>query len=239
VIAGADEHDPTSRTEAVPDYLAATQRGISGLRIGVDEHFISSGTQPEVVDAVMTALAVLQKLGANVRPIIFPSATDTVRGWIDICGAETAQVHAATYPSRAGEYEAGMAGLIEHGHRVSGAVVAQAWLNRLEFSGRLAAVFADVDLLLVPTMPGPIPLITDLAAFGADDAVLLDMIRYTAPFDLSGHPTIVLPCGVSRSGMPLSLQLVGHHLAEDMLCAAGHAYQQRTAWHLRRPEIPA
>jgi amidase len=238
-IAGADEHDATSRTEAVPDYLAATRRGISGLRIGVDERFISSGTHPEVVDAVAAALAVLQNLGAKARPVTFPSATDTVRGWIDICGAETAQVHAATYPSRAAEYEAGMAGLIEHGRRVSGAVVAQAWLHRLEFSGRLAAAFADVDLLLVPTMPGPIPLITDLTAFGADDQVLLDLIRYTAPFDLSGHPTIVLPCGVSGSGMPLSLQLVGRHLAEDMLCAAGHAYQQRTDWHLRRPESAA
>jgi amidase len=235
-IAGADAHDPTARPEPVPDYLAATRRGISGLRIGIDERFISGGTHPEIVAAVDAARAVLESLGAKARPVTFPTATDAVRGWIDICGAETAQVHAATYPARAAEYEAGMAGLIEHGRRVSGEVVAKAWLNRLEFSGRLAAVFAEVDLLLVPTMPVLVPLITDLAAFGADDQVLLDLIRYTAPFDLSGHPTIVLPCGVSGTGLPLSLQLVGRPLAEDVLCAAGHAYQQRTAWHLRRPE---
>jgi amidase len=234
-IAGADAHDPTCRQEAVPDYLAALTRGVRGLRIGIDARFIGAGTHPEIVTAVEAARVALESLGARARPVIFPSAEAAVRGWIDICGAETAGVHAATYPSRAAEYEAGMAGLIEHGRRVSGAAVAEAWLNRLEFSGRLAAVFEDVDLMLIPTMPVLVPLITDLAAFGADDQVLLDLIRYTAPFDLSGHPTIVLPCGASSAGTPLSLQLVGRPMAEDTLVAAGHAYQQVTGWHLRRP----
>ncbi|MDQ0470824.1 amidase [Labrys wisconsinensis] len=235
VIAGPDGRDPTALSADVPDYLAATARGVRGLRIGVDEGFIATGTHPEVVAAVEAARRVLQGLGARIRPMSFPSPYEALRGWFHICGAETARVHAATYPSRAGEYHAGMAGLIEHGRAVSGETVAQAWVDRLAFSGRLAAAFQDVDLLLIPTMTTPTPTLPELEAFGADDEVLLQMIRYTAPFDLAGNPTIVLPCGFSSAGVPISLQLVGKPCAEDLLCAAGHAYQRATDWHLRRP----
>jgi amidase len=165
----------------------------------------------------------------------FPDPYEALRGWFHICGAETARVHAATYPSRASEYQAGLAGLIEHGRTVDGETVANAWVERLAFSGRLEAAFEDLDLILIPTMTTPTPTLPELEAFGADDEVLLQMIRYTAPFDLSGNPTIVLPCGFAGSDVPISLQLVGKALAEDLLCSAGHAFQQATSWHLRRP----
>ena len=235
VIAGPDERDGTASSAHVPDYLEATRRGINGLRIGYDESFVSTRTHPEVVAAVEAAKSVLASLGARIRPVSFPSPYDALRGWFDICGAETAKVHAATYPSRASDYDAGMAGLIEHGLKVSGEAVANAWVNRLEFSGRLSAAFEDVDLTLIPTMATPTPTVAELEAFGADDDVLLQMIRYTAPFDLAGNPTIVLPAGFSSNNVPISLQLVGKHLSEDVLCAAGHAFQQATSWHLRRP----
>jgi amidase len=235
VIAGPDDQDPTSLRANVPDYLAATRRGVRGLRIGVDDAFISTRTHPEVVAAVEAAGKIMQGLGSRIRPVSFPSPYDALRGWFHICGAETARVHAATYPSRAAEYDAGMIGLIEHGRTVSAEVVANAWVERLEFSGRLAAAFEDVDVMLIPTMTTPTPTLPELAAFGADDDVLLQMIRYTAPFDLSGHPTIVLPAGFSSAGVPISMQFVGKHVSEDVLCAAGHAFQQATDWHLRRP----
>lgn len=234
-IAGPDDHDPTALRAPVPDYVAALSRGVRGLRIGFDEAFVSEGTDPQVVAAVEAARRVLQSLGARVLPVRFPSPYDALRGWFDICGAETAQVHAATYPSRAQEYQAGLAQLIEHGRTVSGAAVARAWVNRLEFAGRLSAAFEDVDVMLMPTMISTVPTLPQLEAFGADDDVLLQMIRYTAPFDLAGNPAIVLPCGVSTDGLPISMQLVGKALSEDVLCAGGHAFQQATQWHLRRP----
>lgn len=234
-IAGADDQDPVALRAPVPDYVAATGRGIGGLRIGWDEEFVSTGTDPQVVAALEAARDVLASCGARIRPIRFPSPYDALRGWFDICGAETAGVHAATYPSRADEYDAGMVGLLRHGHTVSGQAVAAAWVNRLRFSGQLAAAFEDVDLMLIPTMTTPPPTLKELEAFGADDDVLLQMIRYTAPFDLSGNPTIVLPAGFSDAGLPMSLQLVGKHLSEDTLCTAGGAFQQATDWHVRRP----
>jgi amidase len=234
-IAGPDERDPTALRAPVPNYREAARKGLSGVRIGYDEEFVSTRTHPEVVAAVEAARNVLASLGARIRPVKFPSPYEALRGWFHICGAETAKVHAETYPSRADEYHSGMAGLIEHGRTVSGDVVGKAWVDRLEFSGRLAAAFEDVDLMLIPTMTTPTPTLPELEAFGADDDVLLQMIRYTAPFDLAGNPTIVLPAGFSSKNVPISLQLVGKHVGEDALVNAGCAFQQVTDWHLRRP----
>src|SRR5690606_27624710 len=144
-ISGADDNDPTALRASVPDYVGATGRGISGLRIGYDESFVSTRTDPEVVAAVEAAREVFAALGARIVPVNFPSPYDALRGWFDICGAETAKVHEKTYPSRAADYHAGMAGLIEHGRKVSGEAVAKAWVNRLELSGRLEATFENVD----------------------------------------------------------------------------------------------
>lgn len=62
-------------------------------------------------------------------------------------------------------------------------------------------------------------------------------MRFTVPFDLSGSPTISVPCGFTQDGMPASLQLIGRHLAEETLIAAGHAYEQATDWHQRRAPL--
>ncbi len=107
--------------------------------------------------------------------------------------------------------------------------------ERLEFSGRLAALFQEVDLLLMPTMPVPVPSLERMAEYGQDDSLLLGLLRFTAPFDFAGNPTITLPSGIDAAGLPLSLQLVGPHASEVLLCRAGHGFQQRTDWHTRRP----
>ena len=110
--------------------------------------------------------------------------------------------------------------------------------ERLEFAGRLSALFRGVDLLLMPTMPVPVPSLERMAEYGQDDTVLLRMLRFTAPFNFAGNPTITLPCGIDAAGLPLSLQLVGPPVSEALLCRAGHAFQQRTDWHVRRPPEP-
>ena len=61
------------------------------------------------------------------------------------------------------------------------------------------------------------------------------LLRFTFPFNMTGQPALALPCGFSTSGLPISLQLVGRHLDEPTLLRIGHAYQQATNWHLRRP----
>lgn len=237
VIAGADPNDPTALQAPVPNYLAQLGGGVRGLRIGVDRSYTQDGIDPQVVKALIEAERALAALGAGIREVKFPAYEKLVSQWIPMCSVETAEAHLATYPSRKSEYGPDLAQLIDQGHTMTGVEIAAIHHERLKFSGALAALFEDIDLLLVPTMPVPIPTLTKMGEYGADPNVLLNILRFTAPFDFSGSPTITMPMGMSSDAMPLSFQLVGPHLSEHVLARAGHAYQSITDWHTRRPPI--
>jgi amidase len=239
VIAGADPNDPTTLQAPVPDYMAGIGQGIRGLRIGIDRPYTSDGINEEVVASVREAEAVLVSLGASIREVRFPSTEALLRGWIPLCGVETAVAHKNTYPARAAEYGAELAGLIDQGRKVTSLELGEILHERLAFTGALAALFRDVDLLLMPTMPIPVPSLTRMMEYGQDDSVLLSMLRFTAPFDFAGNPTITLPAGIDQAGLPLSIQLIGPSLAEALLCQSGYAFQQVTDWHTEfPPDLP-
>ena len=237
VIAGADPNDPTSLQAPVPNYLAGIGDGVRGLRIGVDRKYTQEGIDPQVVAALVEAERTLADLGARIREVRFPSYEKLVSQWIPMCSVETAEAHLKTYPSRAAEYGPELAQLIEQGRSVSGVEIAAIHHERLKFCGELAALFGDIDLLLVPTMPVPIPTLTKMGEYGADPNILLSILRFTAVFDFSGSPTITMPMGMASDRMPLSMQLVGPHLSEEMLARAAHAFQSATDWHTQRPPV--
>ncbi|TAI67284.1 amidase [Bradyrhizobium sp. Leo170] len=237
VIAGADANDPTALQAPVPNYLARIGDGVRGLRIGVDRKYTQEGIDPQVVAALLEAERTLVDLGAEIREVRFPSYEKLVSLWIPMCSVETAEAHLKTYPSRKSEYGPDLAQLIEQGRSVSGIEIAAIHHERLKFCGSLAALFGDIDLLLIPTMPVPIPTLAKMSEYGADPNVLLSILRFTAVFDFSGSPTITLPMGVASDRMPLSMQLVGPHLSEGVLARAAHAFQSTTDWHTLRPPI--
>ena len=237
VIAGADANDPTALRAPVPNYLAGIGEGIRGLRIGVDRRYTQEGIDRQVVTALLQAERTLADLGADIREVHFPPYQKLVSQWIAMCSVETAEAHLDTYPTRKSEYGPDLAQLIEQGRSVSGVDIAAIHHERLKFGGSLAAMFEDIDLLLIPTMPVPIPTLTKMSEYGADPNVLLSILRFTAVFDFSGSPTITLPMGMASDRMPLSMQLVGPHLSEDVLVRAGAAYQSVTDWHTRRPPV--
>ncbi|MBN9008149.1 MAG: amidase [Rhizobiales bacterium] len=237
VIAGADPNDLTALQAPVPNYLTGIGNGVRGLRIGVDRAYTQDGIDPQVVKALLEAERALASLGADIREVRFPAYEKLVSQWIPMCSVETAEAHQKTYPSRKNEYGLDLAQLIDQGHGLSGVEIAAIHHERLKFSGSLVALFRDIDLLLIPTMPVPIPTLTKMGEYGADPNVLLSILRFTAVFDFSGSPTITLPMGMASDQMPLSMQLVGPHLSEDVLARAGHAFQSVTDWHTRRPPI--
>jgi len=237
VIAGADPNDPTTLQAPVPNYLAQIDDGVRGLRIGIDRSYAEQGIDPQVVAGLREAERTLADLGAEIREVRLPAYEKLVGHWIPMCSVETAEAHLATYPSRKSEYGPDLAQLIEQGHAMTGVEIAAIHHERLRFSGGLAALFEDIDLLLAPTMPVPIPTLTRMGEYGADPNVLLNILRFTAPFDFSGSPTITMPMGMASDAMPLSFQLVGPHLSEHVLARAGQAYQSITDWHTRRPPI--
>ena len=109
--------------------------------------------------------------------------------------------------------------------------------SRLLFKGSLRKLFNTVDLLLVPVHPFGNPSAAQLDDIFKTPNGINDVLRYTAPFDMSGSPTITLPGGFIAAGLPIGFQLVGRHLDEAVLVRAAHAYQQVTDWHRRHPVL--
>lgn len=236
VIAGRDPNDPTTLTASVPDYLAWLDTGIRGLRIGIDAACTETGSDPEIITAVREARTVLGELGATIKEVKLPNPDAVMAAWGPTCAVQTAIAHEATYPARAAEYGE-LAKLIETGRAVSGIEVAMAHRERLAFSGALAGLFSEIDLLLIPTQPlADFTVAQERELFATADG-LWDFVRFATPFDMSGSPTITLPGGFTAKGLPLSFQLVGRHLDEVLLVRAGHAYQQATDWHRRHPPL--
>lgn len=238
-IAGPDAKDPTTLPAAVPDYgaaLAAGVLGARGFRIGIDESFNSSGVEPAVAELTAAAADVFADLGAELRPIEFPAVERVLEGWMALSAVEAAVAHATTYPARADAYGPALASFIESGRQVGALDLARHQIERDRFKGRLMRLFAEVDLILMPAMYLAGPTFERMSQL-ADPAELAMLLQFTAPLDMSGSPTITLPCGFSAAGLPVGCQLVGPHLAEDLLLRAGHAYQQATTWHTMHPDL--
>jgi amidase len=236
-IAGPDPNDPTAALTAVPDYLAGIGQGVRGLRIGIDRALTAGGSDADMVDTTEEAMSVLTRLGALPRDICFPSPDAIVRDWTPLCGVEAAVAHEATYPSRASDYGPVLAGLLELGRGLSGSAVTKILLRRAAFRGQLDALFRDIDLLVMPVMNVAAPSLADMAAAGRAPAAIEARLRFTAPFDMSGHPTLTLPGGKTADGLPVGFQIVGRHMEEDLVLRAGYAFQQATDWHKHRPPV--
>lgn len=102
-------------------------------------------------------------------------------------------------------------------------------------AGQVAALFDSVDLLLLPAMNEAAPTMAQLYERRNDMEARYRRIRFTSPFNMTGSPSLTLPGGATREGIPIGFQLVGRHLDEALIFRAGHAYQRATQWHLRRP----
>jgi amidase len=237
VIAGPDPNDPTAVPDPVPNYLAGLGRGIRGVRVGVDRAFNTTGVDKDMVQVVDDAVAVLSDLGADVREVKFPSPDRVLKDWLPLCAVETAVAHEATFPKHADQYGPGLRGVIEMGRGLSGFDLTKILIGRAAFRGEVEAFFQDVDLLVIPAQYAASPTTATMATLGEDPKAIEMLLRFTAPFDMTGSPTITLPGGFTAKGLPIAFQLVSRHLDEEFLLRGGHAFQLATDWHKRRPPV--
>ena len=237
VLAGADPKDPTALQAPVPDYSAGNKDNLSGLRIGWDAAYALNDVEPEVAQAVKQTLAVLEKLGAQIVPIAMPDVGELIENWVPHCAIEAAVAHTSTFPSQRAEYGPMLAGLLDMGNKQSATDYQRILLHRATHTGQLNAVLMQVDLILLPAMPFAAPSTERIANMRKEPGHRRRLSRYTAPTDLSGHPTLTFPAGETAAGLPLAAQLVSGHLNEGLLIRAGCAFQNATQWHLRRPPI--
>ncbi len=135
------------------------------------------------------------------------------------------------------------------GARVDATTLANAQAIRREFSARFRDVLSTVDAMLSPAADAPFEVNCELqyesmAAWNAARAqrdqrlgITKSYTAFTFPHDLAGTPALALPCGVSESGIPYTMQLAGSALSEAMLCRIGHTYEIATTWHALRPPV--
>ena len=237
VLAGADPDDPTALQAPVPDFMADPIDSLAGCRIGLDTAYALSDVEPEVATAVSHVADVLRKLGAQIVPVTMPDVDALVENWVPHCAVEAAVAHADTFPSRRSEYGPMLAGLLDMGLSLSAADYQRILLQRADHTGRLNAVLGQVDVLLMPAMPFAAPSIQRIANLRQEPGYRKRLSRYTAPTDLSGHPTLTFPAGNTTDQHPVAAQLVGAHLGEAQLIRMGRAFQASTQWHTRRPSV--
>ena len=259
VIAGADRRDSTSVDVPVPDYRAALEGGIAGLRVGIPAEYFIDGIDPEVEAAVKAAIEVLRGLGARTEPVSLPHTRYGLAAYYVIAPAEASSNLARYDGVKYGLRVPGGRDLIEMYGRTRAAgfgaeVKRRVMLGTYALSagyydayyGKAQRVrtlvrrdfqeaFERVDVLAAPTTPG--------VAFTLGEKTdplqmyLNDIL--TIPVNLAGLPGVSVPAGFTTSGLPIGLQLIGRAFDESTVLRAAHTYQQATPWHLRKPTLEA
>ncbi|MDH4611659.1 amidase [Pseudomonas sp. BN102] len=233
-IAGHDPKDPTSLPSVCLE-VPGIEESFRGLRVGIDEEWISQGVDPLIRRALDTVMAIILDGGGSLVRIRMPDTRAVSGNWELHCGVQTAVAHADTYSRHAAEYGPALSRLIEGGRELSAMDYQRVLLEAQRFTGALESVLGEVDLLLAPVQPYAAPTHGQLASLAGDPEANRMLIQFTAPFNVSGHPCISLPCGLTGEGLPIGCQFIAGKGAEALLCRAGMALQKVTDWHRLHP----
>lgn len=240
-IAGVDVEDSTTAEKAVPDYEALMEGGVAGLRIGLALPEALTPIDGAVGAAVEAAAAVLDRLGARVSTAAMPDFTALYRSAEVIVKSEAAAMHRPWLERQPGDYANQVRTRTEAGFFIPATQYIDALRLRAHFVREfLDLSMKDVDAVMLPAIPFPIPTIeeTDTEASGGP-ATLAMVARFTGltrPFNTLGLPALSVPCGFDGNGLPIGLQLIGRAFDEALLYRIGHAYQGATDFHRKAPQ---
>jgi aspartyl-tRNA(Asn)/glutamyl-tRNA(Gln) amidotransferase subunit A len=232
-IAGADEHDPSTRAEPVPDYTASLSAGCAGVRIGVLQEARGDADDAGTSSATAAAIDLLEQLGAVTVPVTLTCLdAGRVAGEV-LLAAEAGSSQLRLLRAHSDAYAAATRRYLTAGAVLPAAVLLAAESARERLCREVRALFEDhrLDVLLTPTTPLPAVPVHSMV-IGRD---LAHYVRHTLLANLTGLPAITVPCGLS-AGLPVGLQLVARPLKEEVLFAVAASYEAAAAWaHLCPP----
>jgi len=238
-VAGYDSNDPTSARISVPDYTKALTEQIKGLRVGMVKEFFEGPLESQVKECVGKAIEKLSELGAIVSEVSWPIYHYAMAIASVIQMAEATAYHSKLLKEKASEIYPPVRLRLEGGIFISATDYIEAQRACTLFYRHSLDLFQEIDLLATPTVPvTAFPIgATRLIMSGQKANVISLLTQYTRPFNLNGFPAITLPCGFSKEGLPIGLQLAGRPFDEETVLRVARAYEQSTDWHLRRPLI--
>lgn len=232
VIAGHDPADPASADMPVPDYRAALAGGVRGLRLGLPRRYFFEGADDEVLTAVEQVAGVLRAEGASVRDVDIPDLEWAGQVLAPVIAAEAAAYHHRWLVERPQDYGDDVRQRLMQGLLYPAVQYVNAQRLRRRVANGLLAALSEVDVLLTPAMPAGAPPIDSTVV-----ATPNPLTRFTHPVNVASLPALVVPCGFDARGLPLGAQFIGRPFDEATLLRVGHAYQQVTDWHTRRPPV--
>jgi aspartyl-tRNA(Asn)/glutamyl-tRNA(Gln) amidotransferase subunit A len=257
-VSGYDPKDSTSVNLPVSDYRAGLDRDVKGLRIGLPREYFIEGLDPDVKKTLDDAIAVYTALGAEFRELSLPHTDYAVASYYLIATAEASSNLARYDGVRFGHRAAGAKGLQEMFARTrdegfgpevkrrimlgtyalsSGyydAYYLKAQKVRTLIMLDFVRAFDAVDVILTPVAPTPAFRIGEKTS---DPLQMYLSDIFTIPVNLAGTCGISVPAGLSDSGLPIGLQLVGRPFGEETILRAAYAFEQATEWHKRKAEI--
>lgn len=245
-MAGFDSHDVASVERGKEDYLQSMKQPVSGLRLGVPRGAFFDGLDDEVAAAFDAALAVLTRLSKSTADCTLPS----VAGFDALSlGAERVAYHLALFRKNSGRYSLAVRQSLDNTIKAMNDGAAQPCADKVVdyvtsnwnltlLRKNIDAAFAAVDLVALPTMRILPRTINDaLSREETPTPREPESVSNCSPFNIYGLPAISVPCGFSKTGMPIGLMIAGPRFSEGRVLALAHAYETATQWHVKRPVL--
>ena len=231
VLAGHDPEDPYSEDRPAEDFTRDLQRGLRGASIGLPTSFFFDHVDGEVNARVREAVEVFRSLGARVREVEIPNLCTTLHAHRLILGAEAYAVHQERLESEPETFGEEVGERLMDGERPKAYRYANARRRGLLAAGEFDRALHGVDVLLTPTLPIVATEIgqREIDIGGYEESVRSALTRFTGPTDLTGHPSLSVPCGTTAAGLPVGLQLIGRRFDDATLYKFGSAYERATA----------
>ena len=240
-IAGHDAKDLTSARQAVPDFSAGIDAGVQGMRIGIDRDFV---LYPGVIDDVRAAteavISELAAMGAEIIEIRLPEFELTPETLFTVMMAEASTYHRQQLREKGHLYDPATRATLKMGELIPATHYVTGLRARERYRSVMKQLFRDekLDALISPTMPIPMPLLSDLHQPRKDmdigETPMISIIHHTFSANLAGQPALSAPCGFTRGGLPIGYQLMGRPFAEATLFRIAYAYEQAHDWHRRQ-----
>jgi aspartyl-tRNA(Asn)/glutamyl-tRNA(Gln) amidotransferase subunit A len=229
VLTGRGADDPSLR----PSFVSAFDELPANLRVGVPRAYFFDDLHPEVSDAIEKAIQVFAALHAEIRDINLEVSADRT-----LANAEAYAYHESFLASSPELYQPATLARIRSGAKISASDALRVSRDLQASRDAIKKTFDEVDVLLTPTVPIPPPAIAELREHPDDlRRQELIMLRNTRPFNVWGIPAISVPCGFTRDGLPVGLQLAAAPWTGNLLLQAAYEYEQATGWHKMMPQL--
>ena len=234
VMGGYDEQDPASVKTLPGDYSSHMMDSMKGRKVALAVgNYIEEVTDPEIHEAVRMAANVLEEQGVTITEVNADFLREAAAANAVMTQADGAAFHRERLQEHPDWFGADVRQRLETGAGFTSSEYALARRTQAEVKRRCEILFEQYDVLLLPTTPIPAPLLE------GEDAIerARQLTRFTAPFNLTGMPALSVPCGFTKDGLPIGLQIISRAWNESGVLRAGYAFQQATEWNKKRPQL--